>query len=374
MVQAVPTEVALMRAGLLAWLLVSLPTLRSATHSPRFPYWTVAAVIGAAALIDASRHLQAGPRLRAALLVQIGCVTTMVGLLCNGYEGVLLALVAAQGGKALTRREGLAWIVAATLAAGLAIGLHWTPGAALLLVPPYLGLQLFAFVTLRLLAREATAREALGRSLERAILLQDRLDQRARLDERLRIAQDLHDALGHHLTAMSLNLEAAAHQSEGPARETVRTAQSLARTMLADVKEIVRSIKDEADVDLEGELRRLAADVPAPRVHLALPEGLGAAVGQARARTLLRCVQEIVTNAIRHASARNLWIDLALEDGACRLSAHDDGHGVLGLEPGHGLRGMRERIEKLGGTLAVETAAGAGFALQARLPDPETAS
>jgi signal transduction histidine kinase len=374
MVPAEPTERALTRAGLLAWLLVSLPTLRSATHSPRFPYWTLAAVLGAAALVHATRHLRAGLRLRAALLVQIASVTTMVGLLCNGYEGVLLALVAAQIGAALGSREGIAWITGATIAAGLAIGLHWTPGSALLLVPPYLGLQLFAFVTLRLLAREAQAREALARSLERALFLQDRLDQRARLDERLRIAQDLHDALGHHLTAMSLNLEAAAHQSEGPARDTVRTAQSLARTVLADVKQIVRSIKDEEDVDLEAELRRLASDVPAPRVHLVLPEGLGAAVGKVRARTLLRCVQEIVTNAIRHASARNLWIDLALEDGGCRLSARDDGRGAHGLEPGHGLRGMRERIEKLGGTLAVETGSGAGFALRARLPDPGAAS
>jgi signal transduction histidine kinase len=305
--------------------------------------------------------------------VQIAAVTTMVGLLCNGYEGALLAMVAAQLGAAFAPREGAAWIAAATLAAGTAIAVHWTPRAAILLVPPYLGLQVFAFVISRLLVREARAREALARALERSLSLQDRLDQRVRLDERLRIAQDLHDALGHHLTAMSLNLEAAAHQSEGPARETVRTAQSLARTVLADVKAIVRSIKDEEDVDLEAELTRLAADVPAPRVHIAMPAGLGA-VDKTRARTLLRCVQEIVTNAIRHASARNLWIDLAIEDGTCRLSARDDGRGAHGLEPGHGLRGMRERIEKLGGTLAVETARGAGFVIDARLPAPGGAS
>jgi signal transduction histidine kinase len=327
----------------------------------------VAVVAGAAALVHATRRLHAPGHLRAAVAVQIAAVTAMVGLLCNGYEGVLLAIVAAQLGAALPLREGVAWIAAATLLAGTAIALHWTPGAAALLMPPYLGLQIFAFVTLRLLAREALAREALARALERAISLQDRLDQRVRLDERLRIAQDLHDALGHHLTAMSLNLEAAAHQSEGPARETVRTAQSLARTVLADVKEIVRSIKDEEDVDLEAELARLAADVPAPRVHIVVPRGMGA-VDKASARALLRCVQEIVTNAIRHASARNLWIDLAVEDGTCRLSARDDGQGTDGLAPGHGLRGMRERIEKLGGSLAVETATGAGFAIRAQLP------
>jgi len=367
MLAAVSTPAALTRAGLVAWALVSAPTIAGGYRSPRFAAWAAAVVVGAVALVLATANVHPGPRLRAAIAVQIAAVTTMVGLLCNGYEGVLLAIVAAQLGAALPLREGIAWIAAATLSVGTAIALHWTPGAAALLVPPYLGLQIFAFVTLRLLAREALARGALARALERAISLQDRLDQRVRLDERLRMAQDLHDALGHHLTAMSLNLEAAAHQSEGEAREAVRTAQSLARSVLADVKEIVRRVKEEEDVDLEAELGRLAADIPAPRVHIVVPHGLEGVDGT-RARTLLRCVQEIVTNAIRHASAQNLWIDLALEGGICRLSARDDGRGADRLAAGHGLNGMRERLEKLGGTLAVQTATGEGFAIQARLP------
>src|SRR5205814_679781 len=69
------------------------------------------------------------------------------------------------------------------------------------------------------------------------------LAERSRAEERLRIARDLHDALGHHLTALSLNLEVAAHQTTGEARDNVRTAQSLARLLLGDIRETAHSMQ-----------------------------------------------------------------------------------------------------------------------------------
>jgi len=345
-----PISSRLSLAGLGAWLLVSLPTPLSAAASPRFPFWLLASLGYAAALTVATRR-PLGPRaLRLVLLAEAGCVVAMVGLLSNGFEGSLLAIAAAQLGVFASLPEGALWIVGQTAAAGTAIALHWTPRAAALLVPPYLGLQLFAFFLLRQLVREGAIRAV-----------------RSRLEERLRIAQELHDALGHHLTAMSLNLEAAAHQTEGPARESVRTAQSLARSLLSDVKEIVRTLKAEAEVDLAGELSRLALEVPSPRIHLTMPPELRLP-SPALAATLLRCVQEIVTNAIRHASARNLWIELVESPDGVRLCARDDGQGTAAVQPGNGLSGMRRRVEELGGTLDIESGPGAGFALRAVVP------
>jgi len=86
------------------------------------------------------------------------------------------------------------------------------------------------------------------------------------------------------------------------------------------------------------------------------------------ALTVLRCAQEIVTNAVLHARAQNLWLELSQHDGVLLLSARDDGRGASELRAGNGLRGMRERAETLGGTLRIETAEGKGFALFATLP------
>jgi signal transduction histidine kinase len=84
--------------------------------------------------------------------------------------------------------------------------------------------------------------------------------------------------------------------------------------------------------------------------------------------TLLRCAQEIATNAARHAAAENLWIELQQREGVLELRARDDGKGAADVQPGNGLRGMRERLERAGGALTIETRPGHGFALCATLP------
>jgi len=84
---------------------------------------------------------------------------------------------------------------------------------------------------------------------------------------------------------------------------------------------------------------------------------------------LLRCAQEIITNAVRHAQARNLWLTFE-RTGANELAihAHDDGRGAGNLRHGNGLTGMRERLAQIGGRLDITTARDQGFALHAWVP------
>jgi signal transduction histidine kinase len=283
-------------------------------------------------------------------------VMAMVLLLCDGFEGALLVLVALQLGGRLSRRAGLAWIAAQTALLAIAIGFHWSPRPAFLLAPPYFGFQILAFFFADVFAREASAR-----------LL---VEENARLAERVRISRELHDAVGHHLTALSLNLQVAARLVEGPASEPIETARTAARLALQEVRNVVAELDGAAAerLDLPNALRALAADVPLPRVHLVAGEGLKGLDADC-SLTLLRCTQEIVTNAARHAQAQNLWIDVTSMDGAVSIVARDDGKGVDGtLCVGHGLRVMRERLEQGGGRLVIETGPRAGFRLSAWLP------
>ncbi|MCA9491232.1 MAG: sensor histidine kinase, partial [Myxococcales bacterium] len=87
-----------------------------------------------------------------------------------------------------------------------------------------------------------------------------------RRDERLRIARDLHDAVGHHLTALGLQLELAARQTEGPAKASVLASRDLARAMLAEVRATVGALR-EGPVDLDAGWRALAA-LPRPVVAI----------------------------------------------------------------------------------------------------------
>ena len=88
----------------------------------------------------------------------------------------------------------------------------------------------------------------------------------------------------------------------------------------------------------------------------------------AQAETLLRVVQEALTNIVRHAHADNAWIDLRRDGEIVRLTIRDDGRGVMPLREGFGLQGMRERLASVGGTLEVSRANGGGVALAITAP------
>src|SRR5256885_17067338 len=92
---------------------------------------------------------------------------------------------------------------------------------------------------------------------------------------------------------------------------------------------------------------RLAAIVPVPAVHVEVPAGLRIADPRS-SHALLRCAQEFVTNSIRHAGARNIWIALRPAAAGLELTARDDGAGARELRPGGGLSGMRERLHEPG--------------------------
>jgi signal transduction histidine kinase len=126
-------------------------------------------------------------------------------------------------------------------------------------------------------------------------------------------------------------------------------------------------MREERGVDLAAALRTLAEGVPALDVRLDLPETLRIDDPE-RANVLLRCAQEIITNAVRHAGANRLDLRVAPSPGGITLQASDDGRGCEGVSPGNGLRGMRERLAACGGQLDIITGPGRGFALDVRLP------
>ncbi len=130
------------------------------------------------------------------------------------------------------------------------------------------------------------------------------LAKSSRLAERLRIAHELHDLIGHHLTALSLNLEVAG----GKAKAHIETSQGLAKELLSDVREAVGSLRA-GGLELSGAIVVLVQDIPTPKVHVEVADALKIDDPQ-RAQVLLRVVQEVITNTVRHARAENLWLRL----------------------------------------------------------------
>jgi signal transduction histidine kinase len=303
---------------------------------------------------------------------QAAAVLSLVALPpCFGLEGALLVLVALELGGLLSRRAAVAWIAAQSACLLAVVWLHWGWHWGVVLSFAYLPFQLIADRTTRLLAEETAARKRLTAANAELEATRELLAQSVRLVERARIGRDLHDVLGHHLTALSLNLEVASHLTAGDARKRIDTAQSVTKLLLGDVRAVVGALRQEEGWDLPAALHRLADGIPQPRVHIGIAPGLSIE-DPAAGEVVLRCAQEIVTNAVRHSRAENLWLDVTRSGAGIEIRGKDDGRGAAAVASGHGLAGMRERVEHRGGTLSLETAPGRGFSVTAVLPLPES--
>lgn len=239
----------------------------------------------------------------------------------------------------------------------------------------YLGISVLVFVASALASEQTDQREAQRRLNSELRATRALLAESSRIAERMRIARDLHDLIGHHLTALSLNLEVASHLTNEAAAIHVQKAQSTARLLLADVREVVSELRQDDAIDLTRALRSLTDGVPGLTVHVVMPARFSVE-DPLRAHVLLRCAQEIITNTAKHAGARNLWLNFAYADAnLIGLHARDDGRGAAQVQPGNGLSGMRERLAEFGGSLTLDNTPGSeGFALTLRLPLGEYAT
>lgn len=365
-------------AGLFTWLFLTVPLMlvNSIVDEPipaeRYLAWWALHVLFGLTYWNQVRELP----VQASMVHRIVTLTVLTGsalAICLASEssigGVLLLVVAGLVPWVLEKTAAIAWLIVQSIA--LAIVLSTLPDVTLTDASVtgglFLSISLFAFISSFVALRQHTARDELRKVNSELRATQALLAENTRIAERVRISRELHDLVGHHLTALTLNLEVATHLVDNKALEHVQQAHSLAKLLLADVREVVSEMRDDDKVDLAEALRTLVEGVPQPQINLDLPTEL-AMTDPGRAQVLLRCAQEVITNSVKHANARHLWIRLRLEGEGLDMRARDDGRGTDAFEAGNGLKGMSERLKALGGTLDVTTSPGKGFSLRAWLP------
>ena len=203
--------------------------------------------------------------------------------------------------------------------------------------------------------------------------------------ERNRLARDIHDSLGHFLTAIAVQLEKAEafrDRDQAAASQAVADARSLARQALQDVRGSVRALRaDEPSASLSAMLAELVrqAGMGEPRVTLTAT-GDEAAIAASARTVVFRAAQEALTNARKHSGARQVSLSVAFDDREVRLIVSDDGCGfdplphVAQAQPGLGLAGMRERAALAGGRAEVDSRPGAGTTVTVTIPRSQAAS
>jgi signal transduction histidine kinase len=248
-------EASLRLVGVIVWAVVGSPTwsklldqplsLRSVVWIPLylgFPWAFLKTT-------DSMRH--ASLRLRWLLLQALDAsVLALIGM--PHFEGGLMAVVAAEAPFLVKPKWALLWTLAqATILFAIVLPTHAVLGA-LKATGEYAAFSLFAMCVVYLREREADARRKLALANSGLIAAQSMLADGARTHERVKIAREIHDAIGHGLTAANVFLDVAARTTEGPPQEAVRKAQDAVRGMLSDVRGLVSSMHEQATIDLSA--------------------------------------------------------------------------------------------------------------------------
>lgn len=217
--------------------------------------------------------------------------------------------------------------------------------------------------------RERHFREESELHLARLAGTRHLLEQAVAEAERARLARDLHDDMGHHLVALNLRLQLLERSpSMEESRDHLAQARTLAGMLFSDLRNTVRDLR-EPTLDLHAAIEALSAHLPGLRVELdmALEQN---ELTMAEAECLLRCIQEAITNALKHGQASHILVALQQRDDGLLLQVQDNGR-LLPTPaepvPGHGLQGLRERLDALAGRMWTEQSRD-GFVLYAHLP------
>ena len=345
-------------AGILTWALISglalyLAVRGSETAQARISIYVVLIVVNLVTMQLAMQHSPLGMPLRriahglqalSALVLAWLLPLDFMPIYTIVWIAVVPALYSLKAGWVLLAGIMLSWYGV------MSIG--WGFDNPVVTVSLYGTFHLFALLSARTAIEAEAARDKVELLNSELMATQHLLSEASRQSERTRIARDLHDLLGHHMTALTIKLQIAERLTDGDAKTHIAECRALSRLLLADVREAVSAMREESGVDFRQAISLLVAKIPQLDISLDIEEGLEIEDVEI-AESLLRCIQEAVTNTLRHAGARRSWIRVWRSGEHVNLEIHDDGKSVGELVEGNGLTGMRERIDHLRGTLTL---------------------
>ena len=205
-----------------------------------------------------------------------------------------------------------------------------------------------------------------NRNIEKLRRAHEEIEHLAKVAERERIARDLHDVLGHTLSLITLKSELAGKlidRDPAQAKAEIRDVEQTARHALAEVRQAIGGYRSKG---LTAEIKQAKTTLETAGVEVDL-QASPIELPATQESVLALSLREAVTNVLRHAKASHCRLRLERLNGHCRLEIDDDGRGGYQIE-GNGLRGMRERVEALGGKLHRDTTK--GTRLEITLPVP----
>lgn len=344
-------------SALLTWLLISCSALwlsHDSTNISPIRIWAAAAsyiffIISWLYCTIGQRPTQ--PMFFAALMMQWCCASLTFYLLPYNYSAILLILSSALLPYYMSLHRAVFTILVMHLPFYLIFKFHWQAGGMLLSTSLFFTFATFALLMSHTSRKEARAREAselLNRELKATQALLKTAAQQA---ERSRIARELHDTIGHHLTALSLQLQVANHPSCKNVKPHIETAYNLSNQLLQEVRETVTEMRTTIDTSLSDNIEAIGEAFHGIDIEV---KGTTSALTLNNTDTfaLTRIIQESLTNSVRHGKATKFVITFDVSGDTCHISLKDNGHQPhwnTPIEMGNGLTSIQDRVHAMKG-------------------------
>lgn len=349
-------------AGLLTWLLVygiSIYILdKSAPAHPTLALHGLFIVYGGLFWLLTSKQ---GPF---TLQGRFGCYLLLLQLLvafgllwlipARNFEFLAILTIIWAAMLPYVMRTGPALLLTVAVVAAWFAVMAWQSGNEFWITALLYGcFHLFA-VLVQTASRDAeAAKEELEQKHQQLLATQQLLQAASRQSERTRIARNLHDLVGHHLTALTIQLQVASHLSDGEAKQQVDQCYQLAKLLLSDVREAVSTMRQYADVSLQDAVTALSRMLPAQlAVKLQIPADI-MLNDLSQAQHLLCIIQEALSNSLKHSGATEVHIKASVAGQQLQLQIYDNGTLTPYWQPGNGITGMQERLAECNGSLQI---------------------
>jgi len=396
MTPATQTKIGVFGLNSIGFVLVVLAAYLSALVTMGYVLNTIAASKAAILIILSLAYLANGvfgyawARNRASvgpsfIYLALQAILSVTLLYLTKSSAILIAMLPLVGQSVALLPRRLTYAACAVMwllvASPMAVVGAWGPAVVMGMF--FLAGIVFVVVITELAVREQKARAEVERLLaelkEANEKLRDyagRVGELATLNERNRLARDIHDTLGHYLTVVIVQIEAAVAMMQSDherSLDSLRKAQGLAQKGLAEVRRSVTALRSSGETrTLLESLNMLFEDSQTSGVKVNFQlRGTPRKLVPAAELAVYRAVQEGLTNVRKHSQAKLAAVTLDYAEGFVRLVIHDNGIGANAAEHGFGLTGLRERVEHLGGEVKMATGINQGFTLEIGLPDDQ---
>lgn len=284
--------------------------------------------------------------------IEIVIVLFLIAFDKYNIAAILLVLIASLLPVMFTRKQAILLIIMITMAHFF---ISYGDGflSSFFRVIIYFMLQIFGFSAIEMAHREEKAKEELAAINQELLATRFMLKSSSQKQERLRISRDLHDAIGHQLTALSLNLEVAKHKVPEEFKPLLQENLQLAKTLLTDVRQVVKEMRDEEQFDLISSFNNLISQLP----NCQLTVIASPVINSLRLKQqLMFCVQEGISNALRHGKANQFTFDSNKADNKLVIELSDNGSTIAENSHmlfGSGLIGLNERLADFSGKVTL---------------------